>query len=161
MNILTIIFVLVFFLLGSRGYKKGFTREIRRLITLVITFAVMLILILFGAAVVEESGRIMAVAAALLILTGLAYRLIKILLRSLYIVSGLPILNIGNRLLGAATGCMEALVIFWIMYLVIEKFPMGGFGQQVMEWTRESVVLTNVYRKNFIMNFILGIAYEL
>ena len=113
MNIIDVLIILVIITGGIVGFKKGFTREIRRLITLVITFAVMLILILFGAAVVEESGRIMAVAAALLILTGLAYRLIKILLRSLYIVSGLPILNIGNRLLGAATGCMEALVIFW------------------------------------------------
>ena len=154
MNVLTMIFILSFFLLGYRGYRKGFSREMKRFISLITTFLVLVMLILLVSAFMEQNVKAITVALAMLTATGLAYRTVKIFLRSIHIMSYLPLLGFGNRILGSVAGVIEAMMIFWLIYFLIESVPTGAFGIQIMEWTQESTILQNLYRKNFIMYMI-------
>ena len=78
-------------------------------------------------------------------------------MKSVETLAKLPLISIVNRLFGGAAGALEILILFWIMYMVMEGLPMGRFGDQVMDWTKENVILFHVYQKNYIANWIVGL----
>lgn len=156
MNLLASVFVILFLLQGYKGFKRGFTREVNGLVSLVVTLAVLAAVFLLVSAIREKSGKVMAVSAVFLILIGLAYQLLGILLRSADRLARLPLFDFANKLLGAAAGALKAVVIFWIVYVVIDRFPFGRFGEQIMMWTGENTLLMNIYKKNFIANWLSG-----
>lgn len=154
MNLLTLVFIVLIILWGHKGFKKGFTKEINGLISLVITLVVVSAGCLLAAAIIQKNGRMIAISAALLVLVSLGWRLLRILLGSVKLISKLPLFSTADHILGIVAGAFKTVIVFWIFYAIIDQFTMGQFGGQIMVWTKESVILSNIYRTNFIAHWI-------
>ena len=99
--------------------------------------------------------RIIIIAVVLLVIISFLYRLIGMLMKSIETVAKLPVVNLVNAIAGALAGALEALVIFWIIYIIIDSFPTGQFGEQIKEWTVQSEILIHVYNRNYIAHWIM------
>ena len=77
--------------------------------------------------------------------------------KSITTLARLPLISAADRLLGAAAGVLELMIVFWMMYIIVEGFPTGRFGEQIMAWTKESTLLMNIYSKNYIANWIVSL----
>lgn len=49
---------------------------------------------------------------------------------------------------------MEVVVALWITYIIIQSFPTGSFGEQIMKWTNENEWLLRLYDSNYIAGWI-------
>ena len=78
-------------------------------------------------------------------------------MKSITTLARLPLISAADRLLGAAAGVLELMIVFWMMYIIVEGFPTGRFGEQIMAWTKESTLLMNIYSKNYIANWIVSL----
>lgn len=157
MNVLVIIFVIFIIWRIYRGIKNGLAKELNGLVSLLLALIVLSLVLLLIASIVAHNTKTIIVSVILLVIVSFLYRLVGMLMKSLETIAKLPIVNIVNALLGAVAGVLEVFVIFWIMYALIDNFPMGRFGIQIMEWTQQSTLLVNVFNKNFIVNWIIGI----
>lgn len=157
MNILVIIFVLIVIWRIYRGFKNGLAKEINGLVSLLLALIVLSVALLLIASILEKNTKTIIISAVLLVAVSFVYRLVNMLMKSLETIAKLPVIHLVNMLLGAAAGGLEALVIFWIMYVIVANVPTGQFGEQIMAWTGQSTILINVFHKNYIANWIAGL----
>lgn len=156
-NVLVIIFIILIVWRIYRGFKNGLAREINGVISLFIALIVLSVVLLLIAGIMEKNIKTIILSLVFLAVVSFVYHLADLLMKSLDTIAKMPIINLVNMLLGAVAGVLEVLAIFWIMYALIDTFPLGEFGERVMQWTNESTLLTNVFRKNYIANWITGI----
>lgn len=150
MNVLLIIFAALIIWRGLRGMKIGLVDEAGRLLLLVITLFVLSLAILLYTSVKGNDTKNIVISVVMLLITGLVARLVKLVVKSLSAIAHLPVLNALNGLLGIAIGIAEAVVMLWILYVVVANFDLGGFGQQVTAWTKQSSILQKLYDMNQI-----------
>ena len=93
----------------------------------------------------------------MLTIVSFLYRLLKTVMHSIETVAELPVISLLNTIAGALAGGMKILVVFWIIYIIVNNCPTGAFGEWVMERTEQSTVLINIYHKNFIADWIMGL----
>lgn len=158
MNLLVIIFIILLIWWLCKGYKNGLAKEIHGVVSLFMALVVLSIVFLLVAGILQKNTKTTVIAVVLLLVVSFLYRLVNMLMKSVETLAGLPIIGLVNKLLGAAAGVVELLIVFWIMYVVIDGFPTGQFGEQIMAWTKQSTVLINVYNKNYIANWIMTIS---
>ena len=140
-----------------RGFKNGFTKEISGVVSVFMALVVLAIVFLLLASIWEKNTKTLAVSVVLLVIAGVFYRLAGIVMKSAETLAKLPLIRLADRLMGAAAGALEIMIIFWIMYMLVEGLPTGSFGEQIMAWTKESTLLINIYQKNYIANWIVGL----
>lgn len=157
MNFLVIILAFMIVWRVCRGFKNGFAKEVNRLISVFMALIVLSVTILLIASIMRKTIKTIIVATVLLIVISMVYRLINIIMKSVETIANLPIISIVNKLLGMAAGALEVLVVFWIMYVIIESFPTGQFGEQITTWTTQSTILVNIYNKNYIAHWITNL----
>lgn len=80
--------------------------------------------------------------------------LFNVTLLLLNMVMKLPGLNMVNRLGGALFGFVEALLIVWVVFIVIDIAVGTKFGGDLMVQINESSVLTFINDKNLLAQFI-------
>lgn len=156
-NLLVIIFVVLMIWRVWRGSKNGLAKEIHGVVSLFMALVVLSIAFLLVASILEKNAKTLAASVVLLLVVSLACRLVSIVVKSVEVLAKLPLISLLDRLLGAAAGALELMIAFWIMYAVIEGLPAGGFGEQIMAWTKQSTLLVNLYNKNYIANWIAGL----
>lgn len=157
MNVLVIIFIIFMIWRIYRGVKNGFAKEVNGLVSLFMALIVLSVALLLIASTMAKNTKTIIVSVVLLVIISLLYRLAGMLMKSLETIAKLPIINIVNAFLGALAGALEVFAIFWIMYALIDNFPTGQFGEQIMQWTQQSTLLVNIFNKNYIVNWIVGI----
>lgn len=150
MNILLIVFVALILWRGWRGMKIGLVDEAGRLLSLVITLFVLSLAILLYTSVKANNTKNIVLSAAMILVTGLAARLIRMVVKSLSAIAHLPVISVLNGLLGIVIGIAEVVVILWILYVVIANFDLGEFGLQITNWTKQSEILQKLYDMNQI-----------
>lgn len=155
-NLLTIVFCVLIIWRAYKGLRNGFAKEVTRLLSVFIALVILAVTVLLIAGIAEKNSKTIIFSVILLVVIGLVYRLAFIIMKSFETIAELPIISIFNKILGMAAGAVEVLVMFWILYLIIGTFSTGEFGKQIMEWTQQSTILINIYRKNYISNWILG-----
>ena len=128
--------------------------EIYRLISLVVALFVLALSIMAISSFMDHNTKNGIVAVILIIITGIVFHLLSIVLNSLKTVAKLPIISFFNSILGIAAGVLEVAVAFWILYIIIQKFPTGSFGEQIMKWTNENEWLLRLYNSNYISGWI-------
>ena len=138
-----------------RGFKNGLAEEIYRLISLVAALFVLALVIM---AVRSDEIKNGVISVILLIIIGILLHLFGIIMKSLKAIVKLPIISFLNSVLGLAAGIAEIIVTAWIMYCVIQTFPTGEFGRQIMVWTQESEWLTKLYEANRITEWLRSVA---
>ncbi len=80
--------------------------------------------------------------------------LFNVTLLLMNMVMKLPGLNMVNRLGGAAFGFVEALLIVWIGFIIIDMAVGTKIGGGLMEQINDSKLLAIIYDKNIIANFV-------
>ncbi len=157
MNVLVLIFILLMICGILKGFKSGFVKEVGGVVSLFMALVVLSVVFLLLASIWEKNTKTLVASIVLLVFAGILYRLVSVVMKSVETLAKLPLISIVNRLFGGAAGALEILILFWIMYMVMEGLPMGRFGDQVMAWTKENVILFHVYQKNYIANWIVGL----
>lgn len=148
MNILLVVLAVLVIWRGWRGMETGLVDELGKLLSLVISLFVLSVGILLYTSVKESDTKNIVLSIVILILTGLAAKLVNLVIKSLSAIAHLPIINILNGLLGILIGAAEVVVLLWIVYVVIANFDTGEFGRLMMEWTFQNELLTKVYEIN-------------
>ena len=153
-NLLLIILIALGIWRAVRGFKTGLAEEVNRLVSLVVALFVLALAIMAISSFMDHNNQNGIIAIILILITGIVFHLLSIVLRSLKTIAGLPIINLFNSLLGIAAGLMEVVVALWITYIIIQSFPTGSFGEQIMKWTNENEWILRLYDSNYIAGWI-------
>lgn len=154
MNIMLIVAVIFALFKIADGYKKGMVKEIVSLVTLGI-MGIMIVLIskaLHSYMEKEVVGVILAIV--LMALLGAVHHLLNVVFFSAKMISKLPVIHWVNKVFGAVFGGLEVVLILQIIYVFIMYFGLGMIGQQILEYTRESMVLTKIYQYNIVAKMV-------
>ena len=100
MNVLLVCVILFALWRGYAGMKKGMVDEIRMLLSLVISLFVLSLAILLYSSVKEKNTTNIILSVLMLLITGLAARLVNLIFKSLSAIAHLPILKLLNSVLG-------------------------------------------------------------
>lgn len=156
MNIFLLILAVLAIWRGYRGMKTGMVDEVGRLVSLLISLFVISLGILLYTSIKENDTKNIVLSVVMIVVTGLAARLIRLVIKSLSAIAHLPVLKLLNGLLGIAVGVAEAVVALWILYVVIASFDLGAFGLWIMERTRQSEILQKLYDMNQIAYWMMA-----
>ena len=153
MNILLIIVAVAALCKLIDGYKKGMVKEIISLVSMVV-LCLVAGLIAFGAKN-YMTGKVLGVviAVVLLSLIGIVHHLLGLVFFSAKVIARLPVIHSVNKLLGAVFGVFEVVLILWTVYTFIMMGNLGNMGMVagiITEYTKESQILTWIYRHNLI-----------
>ena len=87
----------------------------------------------------------------------LSFFILRLLGGVLNLVSRLPLIHGLNKIAGAVMGLLEGLIVVWLLGLVITMAAGTSWGQNAMELTGKSQILTFLYDHNLFVNLILGL----
>ncbi len=147
-NLLLLIFAALSLFRAWRGARKGFVEEVNTLISLLAALFVMALILMIVVTFREKDYKNGVIAVLLLIMTGILLHLLSIVRKALRAIVDLPLIRWADHLLGLAAGAAEGIAAAWIMYEIIQRFPTGKVGEQIMAWTAENGILTWVYQSN-------------
>ena len=154
MNIMLIVVAVFVLIKIVDGYKKGMVKEIISLVTLIL-MGMTVVLISRGLHSYMEKEIVgVIIAVVLLALLGIVHHLLGVVFFSAKMIAKLPVVHWANKVLGAVFGALEVVLILQIIYVFIMYFGLGMIGQQILEYTRESVVLTKIYHFNVVAKLV-------
>ena len=158
LNLLLIITAVILLCMVVDGYKKGMVRSLISLISLLITCVV---LFLLGNALSSYfDGRFFNVIITLLLLAaiGLVHHLLNVVFFSAKVISKLPIVHSLDKLLGIVVGILETV---WTIYAFNIFRDLGTLGQVIVDYTRDSKILTCLYENNYLAYLIEQLGQKL
>lgn len=153
-NITLIFAVLIIFFMGTKGYRRGMAKEISGLISWIITLFVMSLIIMLFSSVLSNQARNTIYSALILILVGLIYGLVRLVFKSVKLISRLPVFNALNRILGFVVGMGEGILIIWLIYVINETGVFGSIGHMIYRDTSNSVILSLLYQYNYLARLV-------
>lgn len=143
------------------GYKKGMIKEVVSLVTLIL-MGIMVVLISKGLhSYMEKEVVGVIIAVVLMALLGAVHHLLNVVFFSAKMISKLPVISWVNKVLGAVFGFLEVILTLQIIYVFIMYFGLGMIGQQILEYTRESIVLTKIYQYNVVAKLVENLMNQL
>ena len=161
MNIMLILAVLFALFKIVDGYKKGMVKEIVSLVTLII-MGIMIVLISRGLhSYMEKEVLGVIIAVVLMALLGVVHHLLNVVFFSAKMISKLPVIHWVNKVFGAVFGVLEVILTLQIVYVFIMYFGLGMIGQQILEYTRESIVLAKIYQYNVVAKLVENLMSQL
>lgn len=161
LNLMLLVVLIVMAFSMVDGYKKGMVREIISFVSLIITCVVV---VLLGNALTSYfDGNIinLIIMLLLLCLVGIVRHLLGVVFFSAKVISKLPIVSWVDKLLGVAVGIFETVLILWTIYTFIMLMDLGMIGQQILEYTQESQILTWFFQNNYLAYLIEQISSEI
>ena len=153
-NLLLIIMAVVLLCMVADGYKKGMVKSLISLISLLITCVV---LFLVGNALSSYfDGSFFNLILTLLLLAaiGLVHHLLNAVFFSAKMISKLPVVHSLDKLLGVVVGILETVLIVWTIYAFNIFRDLGTLGQVIVDYTRDSKILTCLYENNYLAYLI-------
>lgn len=160
-NLLLIIMAVVLLCMVADGYKKGMVKSLVSLISLLITCVV---LFLVGNALSSYfDGRVFNLILTLLLLAtiGLVHHLLNAVFFSAKMISKLPVVHSLDKLLGVVVGILETVLIVWTIYAFNIFRDLGTLGQVIVDYTRDSKILTCLYENNYLAYLIEQLGQKL
>ena len=161
LNLLLIITAVILLCMVVDGYKKVMVRSLICLISMLITCV---ILFLLGNALSSYfDGRFFNVIITLLLLAaiGLVHHLLNVVFFSAKVISKLPIVHSLDKLLGIVVGILETVLIVWTIYAFNIFRDLGTLGQVIVDYTRDSKILTCLYENNYLAYLIEQLGQKL
>ena len=150
MNILAIIVLIILLWKITQGYKRGMVKEIISFISLVVLCIVAALIVNGLQSYMEKQFVGVAIAVLLLCIVGIIHHLLGVVFFSAKLISKLPVIHWADKLLGMVTGALETVLILWTVYLFVMKSGLGMLGQQILVYTQENLILSWLYRYNFL-----------
>lgn len=160
-NLLQIILMVVLLCMVMDGCKKGLVRSLISLISLLITCVV---LFLLGNALSSYfDGKFFNLILTLLLLAaiGLVHHLLNVVFFSAKMITKLPIVHSLDKLLGIVAGILETVLIIWTIYAFNIFRDLGTLGQVIVDYTRDSKILTCLYENNYLAYLIEQLGQKL
>ncbi len=130
---------------GIAGLRKGFAKELRKLLSLVIALFVLSLVIMIYTSFQARNTKNVVLSVVFLLIAGVAARLLETIGKSLEAIAGLPVISVVNALLGLALGIAEAVLFLCVLYIVVIAFDTGNFGNWILQWTAGNERLVNLY----------------
>ena len=153
-NIVLIIMVIILAAAVADGYKKGMVRSIISLVSLIITCGVVALLG-YGVKSYFDGSIFNVIAMVLLLcLVGLVRHLLNVVFFSAKVISKLPVVSFGDKLLGILFGVLETAVILWTVYILVMLLDIGIVGQMILDSTQDSKILSWMYENNYLAYFL-------
>lgn len=75
---------------------------------------------------------------------------------ALNIISKLPLLNQLNKMTGFLVGGLQGVLIVWILFVIITIFSGTELGGTASRQIEDSVILSFLHSKNFLLNIVLN-----
>ena len=145
LNLLLVIMAVVLICMVMDGYKKGMVKSLISLISLLITCVVLFLI-----------GTILLLAAI-----GLVHHLLNIVFFSAKMIVKLPIVHSLDKLLGIVVGMLETVLIVWTIYAFNIFRDLGTLGQVIVDYTRDSRILTCLYENNYLAYLVEQLGQKL
>lgn len=161
LNLLLVIMAVVLICMVMDGYKKGMVKSLISLISLLIT-CVVLFLIGNGLSSYFD-GKIFNVILTILLLAaiGLVHHFLNIVFFSAKMIVKLPIVHSLDKLLGIVVGILETVLIVWTIYAFNIFRDLGTLGQVIVDYTRDSRILTCLYENNYLAYLVEQLGQKL
>ena len=154
MNILLLAVIAFTILKVVDGYKKGMVKEIISFVSLVVMCIVVLLLGVGLRSYMEKEIVGVVIALLLLVILGIAHHVLKIVFFSAKLISKLPIVHSVDKLFGVVVGVLEVVLILWTIYTFIMYFEMRMLGNLMIEYSRDSEILTWLYEHNMLADVV-------
>ena len=134
-----------------RGYKKGMAKELSGLAALFAGFVVLALAIMLVSSFAEGEMTNTLYSVILLVLFGIAYGIVKFILRSAKVVSKLPIINFFDSVLGIGVGLCKAVLVIWIFFMLCTNNYLGTVSEYVQQDIAGNTFLKLLYEFNFFI----------
>jgi uncharacterized membrane protein required for colicin V production len=159
LNLLLVIMAVVLICMVMDGYKKGMVKSLISLISLLITCVVLFLIGLSS----YFDGKIFNVILTILLLAaiGLVHHLLNIVFFSAKMIVKLPIVHSLDKLLGIVVGILETVLIVWTIYAFNIFRDLGTLGQVIVDYTRDSRILTCLYENNYLAYLVEQLGQKL
>ncbi len=119
-------FVLFIFLMVvwrvKRGFKNGIMQEIVNILSGVISLICLALVFFAVSSIIEQATSMLIVCIVGLIILGIAFKLVKLMLRPLLAIGNVSVLGGLNKFLGAVLGLGEAVVVCYLLYKLLDHF---------------------------------------
>ena len=129
-------------------------KEIISVVSLVIMCVVVLLLGSGLRSYMEKEILGVVIAVLLLVILGIAHHALKLVFFSAKLISKLPIVHSADKMLGMLVGALEVVLILWTIYTFIMYFEMGMIGNLIIEYSRDSKILTWLYEHNMLAGVV-------
>ncbi len=150
-NITLICSVLLVLFMVTHGYKRGMAKELSGLIALLAGLVVLALTIMLSTSFSAGEMTNTIYTLILFVAFGMAYGMVKFVLRSAKIVSKLPILHFLDAVMGSVVGFCKSVVIIWIVFLLCENNLLGSITEHVRNDIVNSTVLSMLYEYNLFV----------
>lgn len=150
MNILLLAILILIVIKIIDGYKKGMVKEIISFVSLVFMSILML---LVGAGLHSYMNKEILgviIAVLLLVILGIAHHILKLVFFSAKLIAKLPVIHRADKVLGMVVGALEVLFMLWTIYALNMYFNLGVLGRLLIEYSRDSQLLTWIYEYNML-----------
>lgn len=161
MNLMVLVVLFLILIKIADGYKKGMVKEIISFVSLIV---MCIVVVLIGAGLhsyMKKEVLGIVVAVLLLAVLGIAHHLLQVVFFSAKLLSKLPVISWGNKVLGMVVGALEVLLLLWTLYTFIMYFGLGMVGELIIEYTSQSQLLTWVYQLNMLAPIVENVLQEL
>ena len=116
------IVVLIFIWRIIAGFRKGMVAEIISVFSLIVAvISLVIVLNIAGSYFGEREGNILQLLFVLFAI-GLLYKVASFILSSFKLIAKLPVLSSLDKLLGAALGAVEAVLVIALLVQVLKYF---------------------------------------
>lgn len=160
-NILLVVAGMVLVFNVAEGYKKGMVKELISFVSLIV---ISVVAVLIGGGIKSYyDGRIFNVVVVVLLLcvVGIVRHLLDVVFFSAKVISKLPIVSWVNKVLGIVFGALETVMLLWILYTFVMMLDLGTIGQLVVDYTKESRILSWLYQHNYLAYLIEQIGLQI
>lgn len=154
MNITLIIVLLIILIMMRRGYKRGVTKEIIGLISLSVTLFVISLIIMLYVSFLAEEVKNTIFTIIVLLLVAVVYWVVKVFLKSVKLLSKLPVIKIIDRFFGLFAGGLEGLLIVWLLYIMHGAGLTGPFTEMIARDTASSEILMKLCEYNYLLKMM-------
>lgn len=151
LNVTLLAVVILMIWMMIRGYKKGMAKELSGLVALFAAFVVLALGIMLVASFSEGEMTNTLYSVILLVVFGLAYGIVKFILRSAKAVSSLPIIHFVDSVLGIGVGFCKAVLFIWIFFMLCAGNYLGTISSRVQQDIAENTFLKLLYEFNFFV----------
>ncbi len=151
MNVTLLAVVILAVWMMIRGFKKGMAKELSGLVALFAAFVVLALGLMLVASFTEGEMTNTLYSVILLVVFGLAYGIVKFILRSARAVSSLPIIKFFDSVLGIGVGLVKAILIIWIVFMLGANNYLGPVSTRIIQDIEGNTFLKLLFEFNFFM----------
>lgn len=155
MNTLALIVLIVLFLFGIGGLRKGLVESVIDIVSSIFGMVVLVVLVKGIGSFMQGSYANVLLAVLLLAVIQIVSKLIRLILDSVKLVSKLPIVSWVDKLAGAVLGVVQGIFFFWMVCILFGLFDFEQTNAWIMQQVADNALLTLLYRSNLLVYILM------